>query len=75
LVCSYVYRGLLYYCRIDVSETIKESSKQRIFWKKCRTNVVLNVVLFLDVCHMIKLIRNTLGDLKTLVDNEGQTIS
>ena len=33
------------------------------------------VYAFLDICHMIKLIRNTLGDKKILVAGDGQTIN
>ncbi len=32
------------------------------------------VYIFLDVCHMLKLIRNTLGDHKIFVDGDGQKI-
>ena len=33
------------------------------------------IYVFLDVCHMLKLIRNTLGDSGTLHDKDGNTIS
>jgi hypothetical protein len=32
------------------------------------------VVLFFDPCHMLKLVRNTLGDKKSLVDGQGQFV-
>lgn len=34
-----------------------------------------NIVIFPDPCHMMKLIRNTLGDKKQLVDNCNKTVS
>jgi len=33
-----------------------------------------NVSLFLDPCHMLKLVRNTLGDKKSVVDGSGDII-
>ena len=33
------------------------------------------IYVFLDVCHMLKLIRNTLGDGGILYDKDGKTIS
>lgn len=34
-----------------------------------------NIYIFLDPCHMIKLVRNALGDKKTFYDGEGNKIS
>ena len=33
-----------------------------------------NVLIFLDPCHMLKLVRNTLGDKKRLVDRDGNVV-
>ena len=33
-----------------------------------------NIHVFLDVCHMLKLVRNTLGDLKILYDPDGNIV-
>lgn len=34
-----------------------------------------SIYIFLDVCHMLKLMRNTLGSIGEMVDEEGNTIS
>lgn len=54
-------------CNLDVS-----SSNFKTYFNHPSSNE--SVFVFLDACHMLKLVRNTLGDKKSIVDSDGNIV-